>query len=128
MPALKLNLALMSRAILGQVHARSTRHHKWLVALDAAAHVPTHPLNLSEVKPDFVPISFYKVGRAPRCELLGGSASLSALGWTARFGNMLHRARACQTHPHTCSPSPWPPPALHAKLTRWLDCPQVMAP
>ncbi len=33
----------------------------WDVLLDAAAFVPTNPLNLSEVKPDFVPISFYKM-------------------------------------------------------------------
>ena len=29
--------------------------------LDAAAFVPTSKLDLSEVKPDFVPISFYKM-------------------------------------------------------------------
>ena len=33
----------------------------WDVLLDAAAFVPTSPLDLSEVKPDFVPISFYKM-------------------------------------------------------------------
>ena len=31
------------------------------VLLDAAAYVPTHRLDLSEVKPDFVPVSWYKV-------------------------------------------------------------------
>jgi molybdenum cofactor sulfurtransferase len=35
--------------------------HGWDVLLDAAAFVPTNPLDLSEVKPDFVPISFYKM-------------------------------------------------------------------
>jgi selenocysteine lyase/cysteine desulfurase len=35
--------------------------HGWDVLLDAAAFVPTNPLNLSDVKPDFVPISFYKM-------------------------------------------------------------------
>lgn len=35
--------------------------HGWDVLLDAAAFVPTSPLDLSEVKPDFVPISFYKM-------------------------------------------------------------------
>ena len=35
--------------------------HGWDVILDAAAFVPTSQLNLSEVKPDFVPISFYKM-------------------------------------------------------------------
>lgn len=33
----------------------------WDVLLDAAAYVPTSRLDLSEVKPDFVPISFYKM-------------------------------------------------------------------
>ena len=33
----------------------------WDVLLDAAAYVPTSKLNLSEVHPDFVPISFYKI-------------------------------------------------------------------
>lgn len=44
-----------------KVHAKSTPKHKWLVALDAAAFVPTHTLDLSRVKPDFVPLSFYKM-------------------------------------------------------------------
>ena len=33
----------------------------WDVLLDGAAFVPTSPLDLSKVKPDFVPISFYKM-------------------------------------------------------------------
>ena len=33
----------------------------WDVLLDAAAYVPTSRLDLSQVKPDFVPISFYKM-------------------------------------------------------------------
>ncbi len=33
----------------------------WDVLLDAAAFVPTSRLDLSEVKPDFVPVSFYKM-------------------------------------------------------------------
>ena len=36
-------------------------HHGWDVLLDAAAFVPTSRLDLSTVKPDFVPISFYKM-------------------------------------------------------------------
>lgn len=35
--------------------------HGWDVLLDAAAFVPTNQLDLSLVKPDFVPISFYKM-------------------------------------------------------------------
>ncbi len=33
----------------------------WKVLLDAASFVSTNPLNLTEVKPDFVAISFYKI-------------------------------------------------------------------
>ena len=33
----------------------------WDVLLDAAAFVPTNKLDLGKVKPDFVPISFYKI-------------------------------------------------------------------
>ncbi len=33
----------------------------WDVLLDAAAYVPTNTLNLSEIKPDFVSVSFYKI-------------------------------------------------------------------
>jgi selenocysteine lyase/cysteine desulfurase len=44
-----------------QIHAKSNPTHKWLVVLDAAAYVPTHPLDLSKVHPDFVPVSWYKV-------------------------------------------------------------------
>jgi len=35
--------------------------HGWDVLVDAAAYAPTNPLNLSVYKPDFVPISFYKI-------------------------------------------------------------------
>jgi selenocysteine lyase/cysteine desulfurase len=33
----------------------------WDVVLDAAAFAPTNPLDLGRVKPDFVPLSFYKM-------------------------------------------------------------------
>jgi molybdenum cofactor sulfurtransferase len=35
--------------------------HGWDVLLDAAAYVPTNRLDLSQVKPDFVALSFYKM-------------------------------------------------------------------
>jgi len=51
----------------------------WDVLLDAAAFTPTNPLDLSRVKPDFVPLSFYKMFGYPT-----GSGALvarkSALG------------------------------------------------
>ncbi|OQY90214.1 MAG: hypothetical protein B6D38_04320 [Anaerolineae bacterium UTCFX1] len=37
------------------------RERGWDVLLDAAAFVPTSKLDLSKVKPDFVPVSFYKM-------------------------------------------------------------------
>lgn len=37
------------------------RERGWDVLLDAAAFVPTNPLDLSEYRPDFVAISFYKM-------------------------------------------------------------------
>ncbi len=39
--------------------------HGWDVLLDAAAYVPTNKLDLVVVKPDFVPISFYKMFGSP---------------------------------------------------------------
>ncbi len=39
-----------------QAHAKG-----WDVLLDAAAFAPTNPLDLSTYKPDFVPLSFYKM-------------------------------------------------------------------
>jgi molybdenum cofactor sulfurtransferase len=35
--------------------------HGWDVLLDTAAYVPTNKLDLCKVKPDFAPISFYKI-------------------------------------------------------------------
>lgn len=35
--------------------------HGWDVLLDAAAYAPTSKLDLKKIKPDFVPISFYKI-------------------------------------------------------------------
>ena len=35
--------------------------HGWDVILDAAAFVPTNKLDLQQVRPDFIPISFYKM-------------------------------------------------------------------
>jgi selenocysteine lyase/cysteine desulfurase len=44
------------------LHWIETAHeHGYDVLLDAAAYVPANRLDLSEVKPDFVPVSWYKV-------------------------------------------------------------------
>ena len=39
----------------------STEQHQWKVLLDAAAFVPTQPLDLSACPADFVAVSFYKM-------------------------------------------------------------------
>ena len=39
----------------------TAHQYGWDVLLDAAAYVPTNRLDLSQVKPDFVPVSFYKM-------------------------------------------------------------------
>ncbi len=51
--------------------------HGWDVLLDAAAFVPTNRLDLSRWKPDFVPLSFYKL-----------------LGWPTGVGALLARREA----------------------------------
>lgn len=43
------------------VQAKSGNGEEWKVMLDAAAFVPSNPLDLSEVPADFVAISFYKM-------------------------------------------------------------------
>lgn len=49
----------------GTVHpldwVKIAKQKGWDVMLDAAAYVANNPLNLSEVKPDYIPISFYKM-------------------------------------------------------------------
>jgi selenocysteine lyase/cysteine desulfurase len=59
-----------------QAHA-----HGWDVLLDAAAFVPTNQLDLSQVKPDFVPVSFYKMFGYPTGigALLARKAALAKL-------------------------------------------------
>lgn len=69
----------------------------WHVVLDAAAYVPTQPLDLGQVHPDFVVCSFYKmfgfptglgalIARVPATEILnkvfwaGGSVALATSG------------------------------------------------
>ncbi len=53
----------------------------WSVLLDAAAFVPTNRLDLSQVQPDFVPLSFYKMFGYPTGvgALLARRAALAAL-------------------------------------------------
>lgn len=43
------------------IQAKSTDSHEWKVLVDAAAYVPTQPLDLSATPADFVSISFYKM-------------------------------------------------------------------
>jgi molybdenum cofactor sulfurtransferase len=48
-----------------QVKGMSTDKHEWMVLLDTAAYAPTYRLNLTDIHPDFVVISFYKVFGLP---------------------------------------------------------------
>ena len=72
----------------------------WDVLVDAASFVPTNPLDLSQVKPDFVSISFYKMFGYPTgvgC-LLARSPALAAMkrpwfaGGTVSFATVGGRA------------------------------------
>jgi molybdenum cofactor sulfurtransferase len=56
----------------------STAEHKWKILLDAAAFVPTQPLDLSVFPADFVTISFYKM-----------------LGFPTGLGALIVRSPAC---------------------------------
>ncbi len=46
---------------INTIKAKSRPGRRWRVMLDAAAYVPTQPLDLSVVRPDFVSMSFYKI-------------------------------------------------------------------
>ena len=69
------------------------------VVLDAAAYVPTSPLDLAAVKPDFVCISFYKMFGYPTGvgALIGRRTAMSRLrrpwfaGGTVDFASVQHR-------------------------------------
>jgi molybdenum cofactor sulfurtransferase len=65
-------------AWIEKAHARG-----WDVLLDAAAFVPTNPLDLSRWKPDFVPVSFYKI--------FGYPTGVGALLARREVLNKLHR-------------------------------------
>jgi selenocysteine lyase/cysteine desulfurase len=68
-----------------QAHA-----YGWDVLLDAAAYVPTNRLDLSKVKPDFVPVSFYKMFGYPT-----GSALIAcAACWPHVPGSPAGRSRS----------------------------------
>eukprot|EP00884_Botryococcus_braunii_P001647 jgi/Botrbrau1/11483/Bobra.0360s0010.1 len=44
-----------------KVQAKSSPNSRWMVMLDAAAYIPTQPLDLRKVRPDYVALSFYKI-------------------------------------------------------------------
>lgn len=69
------------------VQGMSTEAHQWKVMLDAAAFVPTQPLDLTQFPADFVSISFYK--------MFGYPTGLGAL--------LVRRLRLC----HRDSPHTW---------------------
>ncbi|KAF5842717.1 pyridoxal phosphate-dependent transferase [Dunaliella salina] len=65
------------------VKQRSTEQHKWMVLVDAAAFVPTQPLDLSKLDADFVDITFYK--------LFGYPTGLGALLVRTEVVPLLHK-------------------------------------
>jgi molybdenum cofactor sulfurtransferase len=71
----------------------------WHVLLDAAAFVPTNPLDLSVYHPDFVPISFYKMFGYPTgvgCLLIRKESTAHLVRpWFA--GGTVLLSRACMT-------------------------------
>uniref|UniRef100_A0A383VTC1 Aminotransferase class V domain-containing protein n=1 Tax=Tetradesmus obliquus TaxID=3088 RepID=A0A383VTC1_TETOB len=68
---------------VAQAHAKSDGANKYLVMLDAAAYVPTHSLDLSQVQADFVPVSFYK--------MFGYPSGLGALIVSKAAAVLLHK-------------------------------------
>jgi molybdenum cofactor sulfurtransferase len=79
--------------------------HGWDVLLDAAAFVPANRLDLSDVKPEFVSVSFYKMFGYPTgvgC-LLARAAALPSLrrpwfaGGTVNFATVQGRAHILST-------------------------------
>lgn len=87
---------------------RRAKRQGWDVLLDAAAFVPTSPLSLSKVKPEFVAVSFYKIFGYPtgigallvRKDALdklnkpwyaGGNITLSSVGAEDRFFHSDHQ-------------------------------------
>lgn len=83
-------------------YVRTAHHHGWYVLLDAAAFVPTSRLDLSTVRPDFVPVSFYKMFGLPTGvgALIAKRKSLAALkrpsfaGGTVKFASVQNQTYA----------------------------------
>jgi selenocysteine lyase/cysteine desulfurase len=85
--------------LIAQAHDRG-----WDVLLDAAAFVPTHRLDLSQVKPDFVSVSFYKMFGYPTgvgCLLVRNSV-LAALQPPVVRGRSRSTSRRCRGAPTSC--------------------------
>ena len=75
---------------------REAHDRGWDVLLDCAAFAPTNRLDLSAVKPDFVPLSFYKMFGYP-----------TGIGALAARHEALAQASGVPGSP--VGPSPWPP-------------------
>lgn len=58
----KFPLKWINKVHRGELNALvESKSKNWYVILDAAGFVPTNKLDLAKFKPDFVPISFYKI-------------------------------------------------------------------
>lgn len=78
---------------IAAVKAKSRPGVSWRVMLDAAAYVPTQPLDLSAVHPDFVSMSFYKA-RAQGGVCVWGARGGAALAHARRLAFALWLAAA----------------------------------
>jgi molybdenum cofactor sulfurtransferase len=87
----KLDLGLIEEV-------QSRTDGQWRVLLDAAAYIPSNPLDLSVYKPDYVTMSFYKLFGTPTG--IGALLVRNAVGEELRkatyWGGGTVRAAACQ--------------------------------
>jgi molybdenum cofactor sulfurtransferase len=108
---------------IGKAHAAG-----WDVLLDAAAFAPTNRLDLSRFKPDFVPLSFYKIFGYPtglgaliarrqaltklrRPWFAGGTITVASVQgdkfYMAEAPSTILTSRPSRSDCATCSPSAW---------------------
>lgn len=93
---------------INAIKAKSRPGRRWRVMLDAAAYVPTQPLDLSVVRPDFVSMSFYKIfgyptGLGALIVRVDAAAELKKMFWGG--GSVALATSADDFHVLKCRPS-----------------------
>ncbi|KAI8474571.1 MAG: pyridoxal phosphate-dependent transferase [Monoraphidium minutum] len=93
---------------INAVKAKSRPGRRWRVLLDAAAYVPSQPLDLSAVRPDFVSMSFYKIfgyptGLGALLVRVDAAAELRKMFWGG--GSVALATSAGDFHVLKCRPS-----------------------